>query len=49
MTPDISVCVKRWIMAESIGVQDGDIIATSKGLHIYDHAWDLARMVLKEL
>jgi len=36
-------------MAEAIGVKDGDIIATSKGLHIYDHAWDLARMVLKEL
>jgi len=31
-------------MAESIGVEDGEIIATSKGLHLYDYIWELARL-----
>lgn len=31
-------------MAESIGVEDGEIIASSKGLHIYDYAWELAKL-----
>jgi thymidylate synthase len=35
-------------MAKEIGVGDGCIIATSKGLHLYDHCWDLAKMVLRE-
>jgi thymidylate synthase len=30
-------------MASEIGVKDGEIIATSKGLHLYDYSWDLAR------
>jgi len=30
-------------MASEIGVEDGEIIALSKGLHLYDYAWDLAR------
>jgi thymidylate synthase len=30
-------------MASEIGVEDGEIIATSKGLHLYDYSWDLAR------
>jgi thymidylate synthase len=30
-------------MAKEIGVEDGEIIATSKGLHLYDYCWDLAR------
>jgi len=29
-------------MAEEIGVGDGEIIACSKGLHLYDYAWPLA-------
>jgi thymidylate synthase len=35
--------VKQY-MAEEIGVEDGEIIALSKGLHLYDYAWDLAKM-----
>jgi thymidylate synthase len=35
--------VKQY-MAEEIGVQDGEIIAASKGLHLYDYAWDLAKL-----
>jgi thymidylate synthase len=29
-------------MAEEIGVEDGEIIAVSKGLHLYEYAWPLA-------
>jgi thymidylate synthase len=34
-------------MANEIGVEDGEIHAFSKGLHLYEHAWDLAKMVLR--
>ena len=30
-------------MADEIGVEDGEIIATSKGLHLYDYSWELAK------
>ena len=35
--------VKQYI-AQEIGVEDGEIIAVSKGLHLYDYAWDLAML-----
>jgi thymidylate synthase len=35
--------VKQY-MAQDIGVDDGEIIAVSKGLHLYDYSWDLAKM-----
>jgi thymidylate synthase len=31
-------------MAEEIGVDPGETIATSKGLHIYRYVWELAEM-----
>jgi thymidylate synthase len=31
-------------MASSIGVEDGGIIAASKGLHLYDYVWELAKL-----
>lgn len=31
-------------MASEIGVEDGEIIASSKGLHIYDYVWGLAKL-----
>lgn len=34
-------------MANEIGVSDGEIVAFSKGLHLYEHCWDLAKMVLR--
>jgi thymidylate synthase len=34
-------------MASEIGVEDGEIVAVSKGLHLYDYTWDLARQVLR--
>jgi len=30
-------------MSSEIGVGDGEIIAMSKGLHLYQYAWELAR------
>ena len=30
-------------MASEIGVADGELIALSKGLHLYEYAWELAR------
>lgn len=35
--------VKQY-MAEEIGVGDGEIIAASKGLHLYEYAWELAKI-----
>ncbi len=31
-------------MATEIGVEDGSIIAASKGLHLYDYVWELAQL-----
>jgi thymidylate synthase len=31
-------------MASEIGVEDGEIIATSKGLHLYEYSWEYAQM-----
>ena len=31
-------------MAQEIGVEDGEMIAVSKGLHLYDYALDLAKL-----
>ena len=30
-------------MASEVGVDDGELIAVSKGLHLYEYAWELAR------
>ena len=34
-------------MASEIGVADGEIIATSKGMHLYEYSWDLARITAR--
>jgi len=31
-------------MAGQIGVEDGEIIVSSKGLHLYDYIWELAKL-----
>jgi thymidylate synthase len=36
--------MKEYIASE-IGVEDGEIIATSKGLHLYDYSFDLAKIL----
>ena len=38
--------LKEYMSCE-IGVDDGEIIATSKGLHLYQYAWDLARATVR--
>jgi thymidylate synthase len=34
-------------MASEIGVDDGELIASSKGLHLYEYAWELARITAR--
>ncbi|MDD4875985.1 MAG: thymidylate synthase [Dehalococcoidales bacterium] len=34
-------------MAGEIGVGDGEIIAMSKGLHLYDYSWELAKIAAR--
>ena len=36
-------------MAREIGLPDGSLMAVSPGLHLYDHSWDLAKMVLRDV
>lgn len=31
-------------MADEIGVEDGEMIASSKGLHLYEYAWEWAKL-----
>jgi thymidylate synthase len=35
------------MMAKELGVEDGEIFAFSKGLHLYDDAWEYARLVAR--
>lgn len=34
-------------MASEIGVEDGELVAMSKGLHLYEYSWELAKAVLR--
>ena len=34
-------------MAGEIGVEDGELVAMSKGLHLYEYAWELAKVVVR--
>jgi len=34
-------------MGSEIGVDDGEIIAVSKGLHLYEYSWELARIAAR--
>jgi len=36
-------------MASEIGVSDGEMECISGGLHLYDHSWELAKKVIKEV
>jgi thymidylate synthase len=33
-------------MASEIGVEDGELVAMSKGMHLYEYTWDLAKAVV---
>jgi thymidylate synthase len=34
-------------MASEIGVDDGELVAMSKGLHLYEYSWELARITAR--
>jgi thymidylate synthase len=34
-------------MSSEIGVEDGELIASSKGLHLYEYTWDLAKSAVR--
>jgi thymidylate synthase len=34
-------------MAGEIGVEDGELVAMSKGLHLYEYSWELAKAVVR--
>jgi len=34
-------------MASEIGVEDGELIASSKGLHLYEYTWELAKAAVR--
>src|SRR3989304_134185 len=38
--------LKEYMSCE-IGVEDGELIASSKGLHLYEYTWELARIVAR--
>jgi len=35
-------------MSSEIGVEDGELVAMSKGMHLYEYTWDLAKIVLRQ-
>jgi thymidylate synthase len=41
--------IMKEYMAREIGLPDGSLMAVSPGLHLYDHSWDLAKMVLRDV
>ena len=34
-------------MADEIGVEDGELLALSKGLHLYEYSWELAKVTVR--
>lgn len=42
-----AIQILKEYVASEIGYEDGELIAYSKGLHLYDHHWPLANIVLR--
>jgi thymidylate synthase len=42
-----AIQILKEYMASEIGVDDGELIASSKGLHLYEYAWELAKATLR--
>ena len=42
-----AIQILKEYMSSEIGIEDGELIAVSKGLHLYDYSWDLAKAVLR--
>ena len=41
-----AIQILKEYVASEVGVEDGELIAYSKGLHLYDHQWELAKVAL---
>ncbi len=39
-----AIQILKEYMASEIGVDDGELIAMSKGMHLYDYSWELAKL-----
>jgi len=42
-----AIQILKEYVASGLGVEDGELIAYSKGLHLYSHHWKVANMVLR--
>ncbi len=42
-----AIQIMKEYMASEIGVEDGELIASSKGLHLYEYSWEFAKAVLR--
>ena len=42
----MSLCNLKNYMADAINVNTGDLIVCSKGLHLYDYSWDVAKNII---
>jgi len=42
-----AIQILKEYMASEIGTDDGELIASSKGLHLYEYAWELAKATLR--
>lgn len=40
-----AIQILKEFVADEIGVEDGEIIASSKGLHVYDYVFDMAKLL----
>lgn len=38
-----SIQILKEYIADEVGVEDGELVYASKGLHLYDHMWDIAK------
>jgi len=42
-----AIQILKEYVASEVGIEDGELIAYSKGLHLYSHHWEVANMVLR--
>ena len=42
-----AIQILKEYVASELGVEDGELVAYSKGLHLYSHHWEVANMVLR--
>lgn len=43
-----AIQILKEYVASEVGAEDGELIVCSKGLHLYDHHWKLAGMLLRK-